>query len=51
MSGIFDDGNPERIEEAHHSLALATRDTLDLLNIADLETATWPLLPLDQKGH
>lgn len=47
MSRVLDDGNPEGIEEAHHSLTLATRDALDLLNIADLEAATRSLLSLD----
>jgi hypothetical protein len=51
VSGIFDNGNPERIEETQHALALAAGDTLDLLDVADLEAAARPLLPLDQESH
>lgn len=51
MGRVLDDGNPEGVEEAQHALTLATRNTLDLLDIADLEAAAGSLFALDQERH
>jgi hypothetical protein len=48
---VLDDRNLKCVEEAQHALALASRNTLDLLNVADLEASIWTLLALDQERH
>lgn len=48
--GILDDGDLEGIKETQHALALTPWDTLDLLNVANLEHTAGALLPFDQEG-
>lgn len=48
---VLDDRNLEGVEEAQHALPLASRNTLDLLNVADLEASVGTLLALDQERH
>lgn len=48
---VLNDRNPKCVEEAQHALPLASRDTLDLLNVADFEASVWTLLALDQECH
>lgn len=51
MSRVFDDGNPKGVEEAQHALTLATRNALDLLDVADLEAAARALFALNEERH
>lgn len=48
---ILDDGDAKRIVESQHTLPPAARDTLDLLDVVDLETPTRTLLTFDQERH
>lgn len=45
---VLNDGDLQSIEESEHTLALTTRNTLDLLNVVDLEASIGALLPLHQ---
>lgn len=49
--GVFNDGNAEGIEESKHTLSFAAGNTLDLLNVVDLEASVGALLPLHQQSH
>lgn len=48
---VLNDGDLQGIEEPKHTLALATGDTLDLLNVVDLEASIWATRLLHQQGH
>lgn len=48
---VLDNGNAQRIEEAQHALALAARNPLDLLDVANLKAGIGTLLPLHQQRH
>jgi hypothetical protein len=48
--GVLDDGDLQGIKESEHTLALTTRNTLDLLNVVDLKASIGALLPLHQQG-
>lgn len=48
---ILNDGDLEGVKETQHALALTTRDTLDLFNVANLELTVRALLALDQERY
>lgn len=48
--GVFNNGNLQSIEEPEHALSFTAGNTLDLLNVADLETSIRALLPLHQQS-
>lgn len=50
-SCIFNDGDFESIMVPQHVLSLACRNTLDLLNVADLKATVLSLLPLHEQSH
>lgn len=49
--GVIDDRDAKSIVESHHALALATGDTLDLLNVANFKAGVRALFALNQEGH
>ena len=50
-SRVLNNGDPERIVETQHTLTPATRNSLDLFNVANLEAAIRTLLTLNQESH
>lgn len=48
---VLDDRNPQGIVETEHAFAFALRDTLDLLDVADLKIGVFAVLSLDKQCH
>lgn len=49
--GVLNNGDSQGIVETEHAFALAPGDTLDLLDVADLEVGVFTVVALDEQRH
>lgn len=50
-SGILDDRDPQGVVVSEHALSSALWNSLDLLNVADLEASVFALFAFDEESH